>query len=103
MAYNLQMDNAAFRLFRKLPRRVQKQLIQKAQALETDPLKGQPLKGEYRFLRSLRFNFKGTAYRIIYQVFPKTSTIIVRLTTSRENLYRRLKEMRIKPLKLKQP
>jgi hypothetical protein len=41
--------------------------------------------------------------RIIYQVFPKTSTIIVRLAASRENLYRRLKEMRIKPLKLKQP
>jgi mRNA-degrading endonuclease RelE of RelBE toxin-antitoxin system len=103
MAYTLQIGSAAFRLFRKLPKRVQKQLIQKAQVLETDPLKGQPLKGEYRFLRSLHLNFKGTAYRIIYQVFPKTSTIIVRLAASRENLYRRLKEMRIKPLKLKQP
>jgi mRNA-degrading endonuclease RelE of RelBE toxin-antitoxin system len=101
MVYTLQIDNAAFRLFRKLPKRVQKQFLKKAQELKTNPLKAQTLKGEYRFLHSLHFSFRGTAYRLIYQVLPRTSTVIVRLAASRENIYRRLKQMKIKPLKEK--
>jgi mRNA-degrading endonuclease RelE of RelBE toxin-antitoxin system len=98
MVYTLQIDNAAYRLFRKLPKDVQEQMIEEAQTLKTNPLKGETLKGKYRFLRSLHFSFKGVAYRLIYQVLPKTTTVVVRLAASRENIYRKLDEMGLKPL-----
>lgn len=98
MVYTLQIDNAAYRLFCKLPKGVQKKMIEEAQILKTNPLKGEALKGKHRFLRSLHFNFQGTAYRLIYQVLPKTTTVVVRLAASRENIYRKLDEMEPKPL-----
>ena len=73
-------------------------MANEAQALKTNPWAGEPLTGKYKYLRSLHFTFKGTAYRIIYQVLSKTSTIIIRLAATRENVYRRLEEMNIKPL-----
>lgn len=97
MAYNLEIDQAAFRVSRELPKDVQKEAITKARVLKNHPLCGKPLKGKHKSLRSLRFGFKGTAYRIIYQVFPKTSNIIIRLVSSRENIYRKLSQMRIRP------
>ena len=91
--YKLQIDNAAFRVFKKLPREVEKRMIQEAQALVANPLLGEQLQGKYRLLRSLHFGFKGIQYRIIYQVLEKTETIMVRLADTRENIYRKLEEM----------
>ncbi len=54
---------------------------------------GKPLKGKYRTLRCLKFNFKGSVYRVAYQVFAKTSTIVIRLTGTRENFSRQLEAM----------
>jgi mRNA-degrading endonuclease RelE of RelBE toxin-antitoxin system len=90
MVYTLQIDNSAFRLFRKLPKDVKDNIIDKAEILKTDPLAGQALKGKYKALRSLHFSYKGSAYRVIYQVFTKTSTVVIRLAGTRENIYRRL-------------
>lgn len=90
MVYTLQIDSTAFRLFRKLPKDVKDKIIDKVEVLKQNPLAGQPLKGKYKVLRSLHFSYKGSAYRVIYQVFPNTSTVIVRLAGTRENIYRRL-------------
>jgi mRNA-degrading endonuclease RelE of RelBE toxin-antitoxin system len=98
MTYTLQIDNAAYKIFKKLPKPTQKKAISEAQALIKNPDSGKSLKGEFSYLRSLRFNFKGTSYRIIYQTLPKTSTIVVRLADTRENIYRRLKKMKTKSL-----
>jgi mRNA-degrading endonuclease RelE of RelBE toxin-antitoxin system len=98
MVYSLQIDNAAFKIFHKLPKDVQEKMLGEAEILKTNPLVGEPLKGKYKFLRSLHFSFKGTAYRVVYQVFSQTSTVMVRLATTRENIYRRLDQMKIKPV-----
>jgi hypothetical protein len=65
--------------------------------LKREPLTGEQLKGKYRHLRSLHLSIQGTAYRIIYQVFQKSETIVVRLAASRENIYRKLDEMKLNP------
>lgn len=95
MTYTLQIDNAAYRLFRKLPKEVQSKIIEEADILRTNPMAGKPLKGKHKSLRSLPFSFKGSAYRIIYQFFQKSSTIMVRLAGTRENIYRRLEEINV--------
>src|SRR5689334_24868815 len=96
MSYTLNIDKPALTLFKKLPQNLQRILIEKAQVLTTNPTTGAALKGKYRMLRSFHLSIEGTAYRIIYQVFQTSETIVVRLAAPRENVYRRLDEMKVK-------
>lgn len=97
MTYTLNIAKPALVLFKKLPKNTQQILIQKAQVLATNPYAGEPLKGKYRLLRSLHLTIDGTAYRLIYQVFQQSETVVIRLAATRENIYRRLDEMKLKP------
>ena len=96
MTYTLNIDKPALTLFKKLPPNIQAILIVKAQVLTTHPTAGAALKGKYRLLRSLHFSIEGTAYRIIYQIFQKSEMIVVRLAGTRENIYKKLDEMKFK-------
>src|SRR5436190_2251133 len=97
MVYTLNIDNPAKRVFKRLPRDIRQTLLEKAQVLTNDPHTGEQLKGKYRFLRSLHCSIKGTAYRILYQVFPAAETIFIRFAGPRENIYRKLDEMKMRP------
>jgi mRNA-degrading endonuclease RelE of RelBE toxin-antitoxin system len=97
MVYTLNIDKPALTSFKKLPEAIQAALIKKAQVLKTNPQAGEQLKGKYRHLRSLHLTIEGTAFRIIYQVFVKSEAIVVRLAATRENIYRKLDEMKVKP------
>jgi len=96
MTYTLNIDKLALTLFKKLPPNIQAILIEKAQVLTTNPHAGASLKGKYRMLRSLHLSIEGTAYRMIYQIFQKSETIVVRLAGTRENIYNKLDEMKFK-------
>jgi mRNA-degrading endonuclease RelE of RelBE toxin-antitoxin system len=95
MSYTLNIDKPALTLFKKLPKNIQTVLIEKAQVLKTNPQAGEPLKGKYRMLRSLHLSIEGTAYRILYQIFQKSETVVVRLAGTRENIYKKLDEMKV--------
>lgn len=97
MTYTLNIDQPALTLFQKLPLPVQQALIQKARVLQTKPRAGEPLQGKYRLLRSLPLHKEGTAYRLIYQIFQKGETVVVRLAAPRGKIYRQLDEMKGKP------
>ena len=94
MSYTLNIDKPALMLFKKLPKNIQRLLIEKAHVLTTNPQAGEPLKGKYRLLRSLHLSIEGTAYRIIYQIFQKGETIVIRLVGTRENIYKKLDAMK---------
>jgi mRNA-degrading endonuclease RelE of RelBE toxin-antitoxin system len=94
MTYTLNIDKPALTLFKKLPKNIQMVLIEKAQIITTNPQAGEPLKGKYRMLRSLHLSIEGIAYRIIYQIFHKSETIVIRLAVPRENIYRKLDKMK---------
>jgi mRNA-degrading endonuclease RelE of RelBE toxin-antitoxin system len=96
MTYTLNIDKPALTIFKKLPTQIQRLLIKKAQVLTTNPHAGEPLKGKCRLLRSLPLSSHSTAYRIIYQVFQQSETVVIRLAATRETIYRKLDEMRIK-------
>jgi mRNA-degrading endonuclease RelE of RelBE toxin-antitoxin system len=97
MTYTLNIDKPGLALFKKLSEPIQLALTEKAKVLKSKPFAGEPLKGKYRHLRFLHLTIEGTAYRIIYQVFPKSEAIVVRLAAPRENIYRKLDEMKINP------
>lgn len=98
MAYQLVTVPATRRVLKKLPRNVRKHLINKVQILVENPHYGEQLEGHWRFLRALHTRYKGTDYRVVYEVDNTTKQIIIRFTASRENFYRRLREMKLKPL-----
>lgn len=93
--YGIFFTSQARRLFKKLPQDVQDKLKTEAKALDTNPLVGEPLQGGYRHYRSLHVSYKGIAYRIIYQVLAKANEIVVVLADKRENIYKRLQEMKL--------
>ena len=93
--YSIFFTSQARRLFKRLPQDVQDKLKTEAKALDTNPLGGEPLQGAYRAYRSLHVSYKGIAYRIIYQILSKTNSIVIVLADKRENLYKRLQEMKL--------
>lgn len=94
--YTLNITSAAAHVFKKLPQEVKGILLEEAQIIKENPQQGEQLKGKYSFLRSLHCGFKGSQYRIIYQVMGKE--IVIRLADTRENIYRRLDEMKLKAI-----
>jgi mRNA-degrading endonuclease RelE of RelBE toxin-antitoxin system len=94
--YSLKFSPAAYRLFKKLPQSLRDKILDQVQVLKTNPHAGEPLNGKHRTFYSLHLSFEGIAYRVIYQVFVEAETIIIRLADKRENIYKRLDEMKIK-------
>jgi mRNA-degrading endonuclease RelE of RelBE toxin-antitoxin system len=91
--YAVHITPAADRILKKLPDAVQQALTKAAQQLQENPLLGEPLYGRYRHLRSVHLTHEGVSYRIIYQVFTHTESVIIYLADKRENIYKRLVHM----------
>ena len=93
--YSIFFTSQARRIFKKLPPKVQDKLKAEARTLDQNPLAGEPLQGGNRQYRSLHVSFNGVAYRIIYQVLSKANSIVIVLADKRENIYKRLQEMKL--------
>jgi addiction module RelE/StbE family toxin len=93
--YAIYFTSQARRIFKKLPKDIQDKLKNEARTLADNPLAGEQLHGSFRRYRSLHTSYKGVAYRIIYHIFSKTNSIIIVLADKRENLYKRLQEMKL--------
>lgn len=93
--YSVQFTRAATRIFKKLPPYVRQKIKHELVHLANNPNLGESLKGKFRNFRSFHLSYKGTAYRIIYQVYPTLKSVIVYLADKRENIYKRLETMHI--------
>jgi mRNA-degrading endonuclease RelE of RelBE toxin-antitoxin system len=93
--YSIFFTNQARRVFKKLPQDVRDRLKKEASTLGENPLAGEPLQGSYRLYRSLHLNHNGVAYRVIYQFLSKVHSIVIVLADKRENIYKRLEEMKL--------
>lgn len=97
MAYTVEIASGAYRVVKKLPRNIRGEIYTQAKRLGKNPHLGHQLKGEYSYLSSLHFTYKGTAYRIIYETSTDKKAVLIHLADTRENIYRQLKEMKVKP------
>jgi len=97
MTYTIFASPAGQRAMRKLPEAVRTYLKEEVRRLETQPMAGEPLKGEMRFLRSLHTIYNGTSYRLVYEVIERDHEIHVHFAGPRENFYKRLQKMKLKP------
>lgn len=60
--------------------------------LAADPTLGDPLSGPFKGLRSYRFSFHATEYRVIYEMSPEEPFVVVLMIGPRERLYERLRQ-----------
>jgi mRNA-degrading endonuclease RelE of RelBE toxin-antitoxin system len=93
--YRIDITGTAFKIFRKFPRYIKKGLIEKTKILKTNPYLGEQLRGKYQKFRSFHISFKNTQYRVIYKIIPDEKSVLIYLVAPRENIYRRMDEMRI--------
>lgn len=98
MPYTLITLPSSRKALKKLPRTIRQELIKALQVLRDNPLQGEPLQGEFAFLRSFHFRFQTTEYRVVYEVIEKQQEIAIRHAATRENFYKQLKEMKLQPL-----
>jgi mRNA-degrading endonuclease RelE of RelBE toxin-antitoxin system len=98
MAYELVTVPAARRALKKLPLAVRKHLIDAIQPLIENPYLGDQLQSSWRFLRSFHTVYRRTHYRIAYEIDKKNQRVIIRSAASRENFYKELRRLKLKPL-----
>jgi mRNA-degrading endonuclease RelE of RelBE toxin-antitoxin system len=96
--YQLATVPASRQALRKLPRPVREHLVAAMQALAHNPYKGEQLQPPFRQFRSFHTTFANTQYRLVYEVDDVNRQIILRYAASRENFYRDLRHLNLKPL-----
>ena len=84
MMYRIKIEKRCLRELKKLDKRVVDRAFSILSAtLAKDPYLGKQLKGKYAGLFSYRFS----DYRIVYEIFEKTISIVVLRVGHRKNVY----------------
>lgn len=95
--YQLLTVPSGRRAIKKLPPPIRRHIVDIIQLLTKDPYYGEQLEGQWRFLRSLHTVYMRTHYRVVYEVDENLKQIIIRFAASRENFYRTLRQLQMKP------
>ena len=80
----VKFDKRAEKEFKELSRNYQEKISAAINELRENPLSGEPLSGEYRYLRRLRVG----VYRVIYHFNKDVLLILVLRIGHRKNIYR---------------
>lgn len=96
-SYEVLIAPSGQRALKKLPIQIRQVLHDEVKKLATDPYLGKRLEGEFNFLSSLKVIEGGTHYRVIYQVKEDEKLVIIRFAAPRENVYRRLLQLKAQP------
>ncbi|MEE8367303.1 MAG: type II toxin-antitoxin system RelE/ParE family toxin [Thermoanaerobaculia bacterium] len=84
MGYSVRIKRSAAKELQRLPREMQRRLVEAIDRLANEPQAGSVLKGEFSGLRRLRVS----TYRIIYEVHRGELTILVVRVGHRQSVYR---------------
>ena len=77
---------------RKLDKQLQRIIKEKHFAnIEREPLNAVPLFREFKGLWSYHFRYKGTQYRIVYEIYPEDQIVLVIMVGPREEFYQALR------------
>jgi len=90
--YTVKFASAVKSDVRKLDKQLQRIIKEEHFAnIERDPFEVVPLLYEFKGLWSYHLNYKGTQYRIIYEIYPEDRIALVIMIGSREGLYEALR------------
>ena len=90
--YTVKFASAVKSDVRKLDKQLQRIIKEEHLAnIERDPFGAIPLLYEFKGLWSYHFNYKGTQYRIIYEIYSEAQIALVIMIGSREGFYEALR------------
>lgn len=92
MAYKIQAPGVVRRDLKRLEKALQEEIRRKHfPEIKEDPFQVYPLSGEFHGLRSYHFSYRGTDYRIVYEILKKEEIILVLMIGKREGFYQALR------------
>lgn len=93
MPYYINLTARALKLLKRLDPPARAFIIKELEYLKLNPYKVPQLVGKFSFLRSYHTNFRGVAYRIIFQVKETSKEILVHVLGPRSRVYDLLKRL----------
>ncbi|MCL5986435.1 MAG: type II toxin-antitoxin system RelE/ParE family toxin [Actinobacteria bacterium] len=93
MAFRVEITSSAKKLTKKFSLELKEKVITEAYKITENLYEHEKLSGPLSKFYSWHFSFKGTEYRITYQVFNNENRIVIVLVGTRENFYERLKKL----------
>ena len=92
LMYRIESIGAVKRDIRRLDKQLQRIINEKYFAdIEKDPFKAVPLAHEFKGLWSYHFSYRGTQYRIVYEIYPEDQIVLVIMIGTREEFYQALR------------
>jgi len=92
MAYEIRASSAVRKDLKRLGKALQEAIRREHfPKIKEDPFQGYALHGELRGLRSYHFNYRGTAYRIVYEILEEEKIVLVLMIAKREGFYQALR------------
>ena len=91
--YQVKMTNACHRIYDKFTLPLKEQIKSETREIAKDPYRYEKLSGFPVSIRSYHFSYKGTDYRIAYDIDKKEKIVYVKLINTRENFYEKLKRI----------
>lgn len=98
MVYQLLTVPTSRQALKKLPLDVRKRLLEALEVLQENPRYGQQLEPPWQAFRSFHTKYQNTQYRVIYEVDDKKQLILLRFAGPRENFYKKVRQLKLKPL-----
>ena len=92
---NIYTTPSGHKCIKKIKGDIKKHLLTKILQLKNNPYLGEKLTGKHFLLHSLHTNYKGTQYRIIYEI-RNNEEIFVHYLGTRENIYKELDRLKLK-------
>ena len=90
--YTIKSIAAVKRDVRKLDKQLQRIIKENYLAdIEEDPFRAVPLSHEFKGLWSYHFQYKGSQYRIAYEVYPEGQIVLLIMIGTREGFYQALR------------
>ena len=90
--YQLRFSSAVKKDLKKLDKPLQKEIDEvHFPTIEQDPFKAYPLSHEFKGLWSYHISYKGSQYRIVYEIYPKDKVVLVIMIGSRGGFYEALR------------
>jgi len=89
--YELKVTNQAKKDLKRLDKPIIKKILGILDDIAEEPHVGEPLHGNYSYLKKWSFTHLGIGYRIAYQIYEEHIEVKVLMIGTRENFYDELK------------
>jgi addiction module RelE/StbE family toxin len=92
MAYKIQALGSVRKDLKRPEKELQEEIRRKHfLKIKGNPFQAYPLGGEFRGLRSYHFSYRGTDYRIVYEILKKEKIVLILMIGKREGFYSALR------------